>query len=216
MDATFWGRGYGKLIARAEGKNIFHLPIQTEKISEYRTLLASLSGADCTFAGFVIDGRRGVRILLLEQFPQVPLQLCQFHQIQIVRRYLTSRPKLEAGKQLLKITRDMKHCGLHRFRRKLLRWRRRWGDFLVETTNNVDQKGWHYTHKKLSSAHRSLTTNLPWLFTYLRYPERKMPNTTNSCDGSFAHLKQKVGLHRGLRKHRREKMVNYFLEKGVK
>ena len=38
-----------------------------------------------------------------------------------------------------------------------------------------------------------------------------IPNTTNSCDGSFAHWKQKVKIHRGLRKDRRNKMINYLL-----
>lgn len=216
MDATFWGRVGGKLVTRVNGRNLTYPSIETEKISEYQHLLHDLQSCGCQFAGFVIDGRAGVRKLILKNFHRVPLQLCQFHQIQIVRRYVTGRPRLEAGRQLLKITCDLTKCGSSRFKRKLSKWLHRWSNFLNQRTMDTSKRGWHYTHKKLRSAHRSLMTNLPWLFTYLRYPKLKIPNTTNSCDGSFSHLKQKVGLHRGLRRHRREKMVNYFLEKGVK
>ena len=52
---------------------------------------------------------------------------------------------------------------------------------------------------------------MPYLFTYLKYPELNIPNTTNSCDGSFAHCKNKVKIHRGLRKDRRKKMIDYLL-----
>ena len=216
LDATFFARTDGLLVARAEGKNILWREIKTESIAKYEALLSDLVTAGMQFAGFIIDGRVGVKILLLKRFPDIPLQLCQFHQLQIVRRYLTSRPKLEAGKQLLKITYDMARCGLSRFTRKLFKWYRRWSVFLAEKTVGDGKQGWHYTHKKLRSAYRSLQGNLPYLFTYLSHTDIGMGKTTNSCDGSFAHLKQKVGIHRGLRRHRRQKMLNYFLENGVK
>jgi len=66
--------------------------------------------------------------------------------------------------------------------------------------------------ERLRSAFRSLRTNLPYLFTCKDLPELDIPNTTNSCDGSFAHWKQKIKIHRGLAKHRRKKMINFLLE----
>ena len=39
-----------------------------------------------------------------------------------------------------------------------------------------------------------LTTNLPYLFTYQKYPELAIPNTTNALDGTFAHLKELVNI----------------------
>jgi hypothetical protein len=50
------------------------------------------------------------------------------------------------------------------------------------------------------SAYRSLRLNLPYLFTYEKYPELNIPNTTNSFDGCFAYLKQLVRVHRGVKK----------------
>lgn len=71
-----------------------------------------------------------------------------------------------------------------------------------------------FVHRRLRSARRSLKANLPFLFTYKQSPELPIPNTTNSCDGSFAHWKQKVKIHRGLRKGRRNKVVNYLLNQN--
>jgi len=79
-------------------------------------------------------------------------------------------------------------------------------DFLKER-NELGQ----FKHRRLRSAFRSLKTNLPYLFTYKNHPELNIPNTTNSCDGSFAHWKQKVKIHRGLTRARRNKMINYLL-----
>lgn len=79
-------------------------------------------------------------------------------------------------------------------------------DFLKER----NEQG-QFKHRRLRSAFRSLKTNLPYLFTHKNYPKLKIPNTTNSCDGSFAHWKQKVKIHRGLTKARRNKMINYLL-----
>ncbi|HOD78837.1 MAG TPA: hypothetical protein PKI10_11275, partial [Syntrophorhabdus sp.] len=39
--------------------------------------------------------------------------------------------------------------------------------------------------------------NLPFLFTYKKYPDLNIPNTTNSLDGCFAYLKELVRVRRG-------------------
>ena len=215
LDAFFWSRSSGVLVARANKKNLIWRDIKSEKMEHYEALLNDLKVLDIQPVAFVIDGRRGVRQLLLKMFPRIPVQLCQFHAVQTVTKYLTKKPKLEAGKQLRKITLDLKHCGESRFARKLKKWHRRWCNFLNERTLDDSSRGWHYTHKRLRSAYFSLQRNLPWLFTCRKHPKLNILNTTNSCDGYFAHLKQKVKLHRGLRPHRRKKMADYFLENGV-
>jgi len=76
-------------------------------------------------------------------------------------------------------------------------------------TVNPNTKKWFYTHKKLRSAYRSLKTNLSYLFTYQKIKD--MPNTTNSLDGFFSHLKNSVSVHRGLRLHRKIKLIEYLI-----
>lgn len=82
-----------------------------------------------------------------------------------------------------------------------------------EKTFNPETKRWFYTHKRLRSAYRSLCTNSPFLFTYQRYPELGIPNTTNSLDGTFAHVKDLLRIHRGLTKRRKFKLIDEILSK---
>jgi len=212
IDATFFGRSYGILVARAEKKNLLWKEIAGEKIQYYREILESLEGAGFVFSAFVIDGRRGVRHLLEQKYPLIPIQLFQFHQIQTITKYISRKPKLLAGKELRFLSLTLTKTNKEVFSKALEEWNERWKDFLKERTVNQETERWHYTHKKLRSAFFSLRNNLPWLFTYQDFPKLKIPNTTNSCDGSFAHWKAKVKLHRGLSKERRKKMIDYFLE----
>ena len=48
----------------------------------------------------VLDGRPGVRQI----FSDIPVQMCHFHQKQIITRYLTNNPKLQASIELKRLT----------------------------------------------------------------------------------------------------------------
>jgi len=87
----------------------------------------------------------------------------------------------------------------------------RWEDFLKERTYADDGKHFHYTHKKIRSAYHSLKNNLPYLFTFQRYPELHMPNTTNTLDGYFSQMKKLLRVHNGLSEERRNKVVEEIL-----
>lgn len=212
MDAVYLKRGRGIVVARAKGKTRAFLETGSERVDDYRRLARLLIHAGMSVSCFVIDGKRGVLHMLQREFDPIPVQLCQFHQVQTLTTYLTKRPRLEAGIQLRRIALDLKYCGRRRFKRKLMKWYQRWNSFLNEKTPDQGKRGWHYTHKRLRSAYRSIANNLPYLFTYLKYPHLDIPNTTNSCDGYFSHLKNRLNVHRGLRADRKRKMLHYLLE----
>ena len=215
MDAFFFSRSIGCLVFRAQGKNLYWLEIQGEKICYYRQGLEILIASDAYFSSFTIDGRRGVMQLLLELFPLTPIQFCQFHQELIVTRYISRKSKLEAGKEIYQLTRSLTRTTRNEFTDKLTEWKLKWDEFLHEKSLDQSKRGWHYTHERLWSAYRSILTNLPYLFTYLDHPALSIPNTTNSCDGYFAHLKQRIKIHRGITHDRRKQMLDYFLENGL-
>ena len=199
-------------MARADKHNLLWREIGTEKVEYYRGIINDLIFAGINISAFVIDGRRGVLHMLNREFPDIPVQFCQFHQIQIVTRYLSKNPKLEAGKTLRCIALTLTDTNQKTFTEKLNKWYSEWKNFLNEKSRNPETNRWHYTHRRLRSAYRSLKTNLPWLFTYLNYPALHIPNTANICDGSFAHWKNMLKVHRGLKKHRKIKMMNFLLE----
>jgi len=89
----------------------------------------------------------------------------------------------------------------------------KWKEFLKERTVNHETGKWFYTHKRLRSAYRSLKTNLPYLFTYQKYPKLNIPNTTNSLDGTFSNFKSLLRMHKGLTRARRYKVICEILRK---
>lgn len=212
LDATFFGRGYGILMARNVKKVLYWQEIASESIHEYELCLNQLDAMGYHFTAFVIDGRTGVRQFLMKKYPGKPIQLCQFHEIETVKRYIPMRAKTEAGKKLRQIALGLTKTHAVELEQALDNWNAKYGDFLKEKTFMEGTNRWHYTHGRLKSAYRSLRNNLPYLFTFQNYPNLQIPNTTNHCDGLFSHVKQKVLIHRGISKKRRKQMIDYFLE----
>jgi hypothetical protein len=170
----------------------------------------TLEAAGWSIQAIVLDGRRGIATV----FKGIPTQMCHFHQQKIVTKYLTRSPKSEAAQELKRISLTLKTSTEKEFTRSLADWHTRYEDILNEHTITPGCNRTHYIHRKLRSAYRSLSTNLPLLFTFERYPELNIPHTTNHLDGFFTQLKGKVNVHRGLRKDRRFKMIEEFLRGG--
>ena len=143
----------------------------------------------------------------------MPVQMCHFHQKQIITRYLTNNPKLPASIELKMLVKILCDTSEDDFIATLDGWYARWSSFLKERTIDPNTKKWHYTHKRLRSAYRSLRQNLPYLFTYQRYPELDIPNTTNSLDGCFAYLKELLRVHRGSTKSLKNKIIEEVLRR---
>lgn len=211
VDTTFWGRHYGVTVFRSPTlkKNLWCAEVESETPEIYARGYRELTEQGWNIAGAVIDGRRGVA----KVFSGIPVQICQFHQVKTVTTYLTRKPKTVAGQELRAIALRLTRCTEQEFTKYLNDWHEHWKDFLNEKTpcSHCKEKHWPYTHRKLRAAYRSLTTNLPYLFTYQKYPELNMPNTTNCLDGMFSQLKNRLAVHRGLRKDRRYKLIQEIL-----
>jgi hypothetical protein len=153
------------------------------------------------------DAKRGSK----EVFSDRVVQICQYHQQQILIRYLTTKPKTEAGEELKALADSLTLQDERSFTRLLELWHERWWGFLKERTFTPDGRHWWYTHRRLRAAYRSLKTNLPYLFTYQKYPELQIPNTNNSLEGYFGRIKQLLNNHHGLKRWRRYKLVEAVL-----
>lgn len=211
-DTTFWGHGYGVTVFRSWNlkRNIWWNEVSSEKIVHYRDGRKILEERGWTFLAAVVDGRRGLATV----FKDIPVQVCQFHQVKTVTKYLTRRPKNEAGVELRQLALTLTRTTEKVFMKELVAWEKKWHDFISEKTLVLGSKHWYYTHKNVRSAYMSLKHNLPFLFTYQKYPEINIPNTTNTIDGYFASVKKKVAAHHGLRKDRRYKMICELLQGG--
>ena len=139
--------------------------------------------------------------------------MCHFHQAKTVRRYITKKPRLQAGKDLKKIMYRLTQTNEKNFTKKLDKWYEIYKDFIEEKSINLETCKSYYTHQKVRAAYRSLRANLPYLFTKSKHKNINIPNTTNTLDGgTFSPLKILIKIHRGLSKNLKLKIVDdYFL-----
>jgi hypothetical protein len=211
-DTTFWGRSYGVTVLRSWNfkRNLWWKEVSSEKMDHYQHGREVLEKQGWTITAAVIDGRRGLATV----FKDVPVQVCQFHQEKTVTKYLTRKPKTEAGKELRSLALTLTQTDEETFTKQLAMWEAKHHAFYTEKTYVHGTKRWHYTHGTVRKAYLSLKRNLPYLFTYQRYPELGIPNTTNTIDGYFAGVKKKVAAHHGLRKDRRYKLICELLGRG--
>lgn len=210
MDTTYWGRVFGVMLFKDNitKENLLKYYVKNETNSIYRKGIAELKSRGYIIKAIVCDGRRG----LIQSFENTPVQMCQFHQAAIIRRYLTRNPRMPAAIELKQIVDLMKQTDKESFEGALNEWDRKWKTFQNERTINEITGKTYYTHKRLRSAYRSLITNSKWLFTWYDYIELHIPNTTNAIDGHFADLKNKLRNHNGLTIERKMKFIDEFLK----
>jgi hypothetical protein len=209
MDTTYFGRVFGVMVFKdsLSGQILYKQYVKQETNKLYLYGVEEITRRGIKIQSIICDGRKG----LLDLFENIPIQMCNFHQVAIIRRYLTKNPKMHASKELWLLTLMLKNTDKESFEGGLNDWYVKWNDFLNERTLDVKGKS-RYKHKKLRSAHRSLKTNLPWLFTWYDNLNLNIPNTTNAIDGHFADLKNKLRNHNGLSLERKKKFIDEFFK----
>jgi len=142
--------------------------------------------------------------------------MCQFHQISIVRRYLTKQPELEASKELWSVVKTMTHTDKESFIGSFWEWEQKWSDFLKERSVEKKTGKKRYTHARLRSAFLSVKRNMKYLWIYYDYLEIGIPNTNNALEGTFTDLKTKLRNHNGLSKLRRKVFIDEYFKSSFK
>jgi len=210
MDTTYWGTTFGVMLFKdaITKENLLKYYVKTETNVLYKQGIEQLKSAGFIIVGIVCDGRKG----LINSFKGIPVQMCQFHQAAIIRRYITKNPRMLAAIELKEITALMKQTDRESFEGALNDWYVKWKSFLNERTVNEETGKSFYTHKRLRSAYRSLKTNLKWLFTWYDNIDLGIPNTTGAIEGHFADLKNKLRNHNGLSIERKKKFIDEFLK----
>lgn len=208
MDATRIGNEWVFVVRDPHAKeNVYTETVQFESTLCYQVALQTLKEMGFTIVAIVGDGKVAVSWL----WRGIPVQMCHFHQKQIVIRCITLNPLLPAGVELLEITNSLTTSTEAKFTTRFTSWCVKWDTFLKEKSLNDKTGRYSYTHRKLRSARDSIKRHLPILFTFKRYPHLNIPNTTNSLDGSFAKVKTSIAVHAGLAKKQKMKMVRTLL-----
>lgn len=205
LDVTYWGRCFGVLLAldNQTGKPLYMAFIKSETVKDYTDAVIKERGY--CIRGLIIDGKQS----LFKTFSEYPIQMCQFHMKQIIRRYLTLNPKILASRELKELSGRLHKVEENDFKKDYQEWKERWKDTINHKSLHKDGK-MHYTHRRLRSAINILNFYLPYLFTCQREDCRGMPNTNNKIEGTFTNLKKNLNNHSGLTMENLKRFISGF------
>ena len=211
LDTTYWGRNFGLMVIKDALRNkiLWHKYVRNETISQYMEGISWLKSNGFRIYGAVIDGMRG----LAQALYPIPVQMCQFHQILITRRYLTQEPELEASIELLSIVKNITKMDKEGFVGAFNDWSEKYQNVINERIRDkrIKRHTPPYMRPKLRSAYLSLRRNMNLLWTFYDHPETGLPNTNNALEGVFSDIKSKVRAHRGISKDNRRKLLDEYI-----
>ena len=207
LDVTYWGRSFGVLLAldNLTGKPLYVAFVKSETVKDYEDAVSSMKERGYSIRGLIIDGKQS----LFKTFSDYPIQMCQFHMKQIIRRYLTLNPKMLAARDLKDLVGRLHKADEADFKKDYQDWKEKWMDTTDHKSLHKDGK-MHYTHQRLRAAMNSLNFYLPYLFTYQREECKGMPNTNNKIEGTFTDLKKNLNNHSGLTMENRKRFISGF------
>lgn len=210
MDTTYFS-DIGVMVFKnsLDGKILYVKIVGSETVRGYVDGVDRIKEMGYSVQAIVADGRRGI----FNAFKDIPVQLCQFHQVKTVTKYLTKKPKLEASIELRNLSLQLKNSDRAGFIRVLDEWYAKWESTVNERTTFVEdgKERSTYTLMNLRKAYRSLRRNIPHLFVFEEWMELGIPNTTNCLDGHFSDLKNKLRNHNGMSRRRKIKMILEYL-----
>ena len=90
--------------------------------------------------------------------------MCIFHQQQIIRRYITQNPKLEANIEFKEIAGMIGKIKKETIKIRMEDWHSRYKIFLDEKNDSKKR-----VHTRTRKAYRSLKTNLEYLYIFKEY-----------------------------------------------
>ena len=207
MDVTYWGRNFGVLLAldNQTGKPMYVAFVKSETVKDYEDAVSSIKERGYSIRGLIIDGKQS----LFRAFSEYPIQMCQFHMKQIIRRYLTMNPKMLAARELKGLVGGLHKADEADFKKDYQEWKEKWKDTISHKSLHKDGK-MHFTHQRLRAAMNSLNFYLPYLFTYQHEDLKGMPNTNNKIEGTFTDLKKNLNNHSGLTLENRKRFISGF------
>jgi len=223
LDAKFiQGRKYSVHICSTTTEPIYWSFYEGENYLSWNNFISKLPEPDFV----IIDGHNGILSAIKHFWPSTRVQRCIFHIIKHSRNKLTKKSNIKANQELRKLivndlikvrTKREKRTWIKRFRK----WERKYDKFLKEKTYSSNLKTktgrqkWWYTHKTLRGIRSHINNALPFMFTYVRYPN--IPRTTNFLEGGInKSISELISRHRGISLKQKASLITYFLDSKKK
>lgn len=208
-DATYFGQrteetSWCAVVVRdpVRAENLVWRFVDTETTSVYLKLREELEDLGYTLLSVTADGFPGIKTA----FSGLLYQMCLVHMERLVIYGTTRNPQLEAGQVLLALTKTLHNTGSNTFIMRFKAYTEKYRDFLNEKTTNPLTNEQYWTHENLRRAYKRLVRHRKYLFAFEQ--NKNIPKNTNSLEGHFGHVNQKVGSHNGLSRSHKEKVLH--------
>lgn len=227
LDGTYLHAGWCLLLAidGHTGVVIAWQWCDTEKTAAWSALLERIPPPRVV----VTDGGSGLASALKTCWPGARVQRCLVHVQRNVRRYLTTRPRTDAGKALraisLALTKIRTLEQALAWQTSLHTWHQLYGE-VINTKIYLKDTGtrptwasknatWWWTHQRLRKAYRLLEhlTRQGVLFTYLdpELADLNTSSTTNRIEGGANHpFKDLLRRHRGMTSNHQRRAAQWW------
>ena len=184
-----------------------------EKFREIKEDLLNLKKLGTEVYSVTCDGHKSIMKAVAKIFPNAIIQRCVVHVKRQIKNYLGAKPQIAQAKELLYFSRQITHINTlehaHQWLAEVHRWYTVHETFINQkSVNETTGRSW-YTHKHMHQAATHLINAIPYLFGYLN--DDQIPKSTNQIEGYFAHLKEKLTLHRGLRFEAKKNFIKWYL-----
>ena len=184
-----------------------------EKFREIKEDLLNLKKLGTQVYSVTCDGHKAIMKAVIKIFPGAIVQRCVVHVKRQIKSYLGIKPQLVQAKELLYYSRQITSINTIENAQQWLvevhYWYKEHEAFINQKSVNEKTGAWWYTHKHLHQAATHLINAIPNLFSYLN--DEQIPSSTNQIEGYFAHLKEKLTLHRGLRFEAKKSFIKWYL-----
>ena len=184
-----------------------------EKFREIKEDLLNLKKLGTQVYSVTCDGHKAIIKAVIKIFPGAIVQRCVVHVKRQINSYLGKKPQLVEAKDLLYYSRQVTRINTMEHAQQWLvevhHWYKEHEAFINQKSVNQKTGAWWYTHKHLHQATTHLINAIPNLFSYLN--DEQIPSSTNQIEGYFAHLKEKLTLHRGLRFEAKKSFIKWYL-----
>jgi len=218
VDGTYFRRWGCALCFKENGKIILWDFVERENYFNYCKNILKIKELGYCVIGITSDWHGSIVSCAKTLLPNIPHQRCLVHTKRLCQTLLTKRPETQAGQDLLSLVKELTNVKTDNDKKVWILWlgrfKKRYEDLLNERTYSSDGKHWWFTHRNIRRVFRTLDSSIDNLFLYLEYPN--LSSNTNDLEAEFTHLKQKLSIHKGLKRSRRINFIKwYFYFKSI-
>jgi hypothetical protein len=138
VDTNYFRRKLGVMVFkdRLSGQILYKQYVKQETNKLYFSGIEEIAKSGIKVQAIICDGR----MELLQLFGNIPIQMCNFHQIAILRRFLTKKSKMQANKELWEHVVLLAKTDKEGFEGWLTAGHVKWGAFLNWRKRGIDGK----------------------------------------------------------------------------